>query len=77
MPFRSTPVGPVAGGIMGVFLVLALGLYCYRHHTTRITHSYMSSDSGGRMAHLDNELEEMDPMDDGANGGFDCWLLFT
>uniref|UniRef100_A0A2C9LCW0 Uncharacterized protein n=1 Tax=Biomphalaria glabrata TaxID=6526 RepID=A0A2C9LCW0_BIOGL len=32
---KSTPVGPVAGGIMGCFLLLALGVYCYRHHVHR------------------------------------------
>ncbi|CAG0923168.1 unnamed protein product [Notodromas monacha] len=29
---KSTPVGPVAGGIMAVFLFLALGAYCYWHY---------------------------------------------
>ncbi|KAK3767134.1 hypothetical protein RRG08_018006 [Elysia crispata] len=37
---KSTPVGPVAGGIMGCFLVLALGVYCYRHHVHRHNHHH-------------------------------------
>ena len=28
----STPIGPVAGGMMGCFLVLALAIYWYKHH---------------------------------------------
>ncbi|QQP57800.1 VWFA and cache domaincontaining protein 1like, partial [Caligus rogercresseyi] len=28
--FRSSPIGPVAGGIMGLFLFLSLSVYCYR-----------------------------------------------
>ena len=31
----STPIGPVAGGIMGCFLVLALAVYWYKHHIHR------------------------------------------
>ena len=29
----GAPIGPVAGGIMACFLVLALGVYCYRHYS--------------------------------------------
>ncbi|CAG0902432.1 unnamed protein product [Darwinula stevensoni] len=29
----GAPIGPVAGGIMACFLVLALGIYCYRHYS--------------------------------------------
>jgi len=32
---RNTPVGPVAGAILGTFLVLALAVYCYRHNMHR------------------------------------------
>ncbi|XP_042881004.1 VWFA and cache domain-containing protein 1-like isoform X1 [Penaeus japonicus] len=28
----GSPIGPVAGGIMAVFLVVALAVYCYRQH---------------------------------------------
>ena len=71
----STPVGPVAGGIMGCFLVLALGLYCYRHHATRGGHVYMGSlpDHAGRCGQLDNELEEIEPQDD--SGRKEVWFV--
>ena len=32
---KSMPVGPVAGGIMGCFLLLALAVYCYRCYSRR------------------------------------------
>jgi len=68
--FKSTPVGPVAGGIMGCFLVLALGVYCYRHHVHRNSHQYISSlpDTNLRMSNLDNELEEPEPLEEGGAG---------
>ncbi|XP_074642229.1 VWFA and cache domain-containing protein 1-like [Tubulanus polymorphus] len=60
---RTTPVGPVAGGIMGCFLVLALSVYCYRHHVHRHGHQYITSvhDTQVRMAQLDNEPEDIEP----------------
>lgn len=66
---KSTPVGPVAGGIMGCFLVLALGVYCYRHHVHRSAqHRYTAGlqpeGPPGRMAPLDNELEELESPED-------------
>ncbi|CAL4111949.1 unnamed protein product, partial [Meganyctiphanes norvegica] len=30
--YGSTPIGPVAGGIMAVFLIVAIAVYCYRQH---------------------------------------------
>ncbi|XP_013403576.1 VWFA and cache domain-containing protein 1-like [Lingula anatina] len=60
---KTTPVGPVAGGIMGVFLVLVLGIYCYRHHVHRTGHQYVTAvpDTQVRMSQLDNEPEELEP----------------
>ncbi|XP_022246418.1 VWFA and cache domain-containing protein 1-like isoform X1 [Limulus polyphemus] len=61
LTIKSTPVGPVAGGIMACFLVLALTFYCYRHHVQRGTSShYMPSapNTTFPMAQLDNEPEE-------------------
>ncbi|CAH1774319.1 unnamed protein product [Owenia fusiformis] len=68
--FKSTPVGPVAGGIMGCFLVLALGVYCYRHHVHRNNHQYVTTVTGadGRMAHLDNEPDELEAPEDLGSG---------
>ncbi|XP_022243736.1 VWFA and cache domain-containing protein 1-like isoform X1 [Limulus polyphemus] len=57
---KSTPVGPVAGGIMGCFLVLALAFYCYRHHVQRGPSPYMPSapNTTFPMSQLDNEPDE-------------------
>ena len=73
---RTTPVGPVAGGIMGVFLVLALGVYCYRHHAHRTSPHYGGSGSGSEGNGLRavagdeddciDELEDSSPDDMGA-----------
>ncbi len=48
----STPVGPVAGAIMGMFVVLVIVVYCYRHHVGRLVEgrnntSGMYNESGG------------------------------
>ncbi|KAG8226717.1 hypothetical protein J437_LFUL005534 [Ladona fulva] len=68
--FRSTPVGPVAGGIMGFFLILAIIIYCYRHHVHRNNHSYLSSvpDTAVRMSQLDNEVDDMDSHEESLPG---------
>ncbi|XP_064624547.1 VWFA and cache domain-containing protein 1-like isoform X2 [Lineus longissimus] len=67
---RTTPVGPVAGGIMGCFLVLALAVYCYRHHVHRNNHQYITSipDTGVRMSQLDNEQEDIEPHEEPGSG---------
>ncbi|XP_061168196.1 VWFA and cache domain-containing protein 1-like [Saccostrea echinata] len=69
IPMKSTPVGPVAGGIMGCFLVLALGVYCYRHHIHRNSHQYISNlpENQNRMSHFYEE-EPHEPADDIATG---------
>ncbi|GAB1599475.1 VWFA and cache domain-containing protein 1-like isoform X3 [Argonauta hians] len=56
---KTTPVGPVAGGIMGIFLVLALSVYCYRHQAHRASHQYVTSlpDNQARMSNY-YETEE-------------------
>ncbi|XP_060082073.1 VWFA and cache domain-containing protein 1-like [Ylistrum balloti] len=66
---KSAPVGPVAGGIMGCFLVLALGVYCYRHHIHRDSHQYITSlpDNPNRMSQY-YEAEEVEPTDDPGSG---------
>lgn len=66
---KSTPVGPVAGGIMGCFLLLALGVYCYRHHVHRHAHQYVSTlpDNPHRGSHYYND-EEPDGLDDTTAG---------
>jgi hypothetical protein len=58
---RSMPVGPVAGGIMGFFLLMALGVYCYRHHARGHSHSCNGSLPGeGRLRDSNNDLEDFD-----------------
>lgn len=71
MPMKSTPVGPVAGGIMGCFLVLALGVYCYRHHIHRNSHQYITNlpENQNRMSHFYEE-EPHEPADDVPAGQF-------
>ncbi|ELT96782.1 hypothetical protein CAPTEDRAFT_225126 [Capitella teleta] len=72
---KSTPVGPVAGGIMGCFLVLALGIYCYRNHVHRSAQPHYMAGlppdaTSGRRTSLDNELEELESLDEpGPAGG--------
>lgn len=68
----GTPVGPVAGGIMGCFIVLALGIYCYRHRAlTRAggRHPYHQALPGGGGGGVGAGFEELlegedDPPDD-------------
>ena len=69
---RSAPVGPVAGGIMGCFLVLAVAVYCYRHHVTqsRYAHAYLSAGMGNGSSDLRmNALDDGPPDIDGPSGG--------
>ncbi|XP_071440186.1 VWFA and cache domain-containing protein 1 isoform X2 [Hetaerina americana] len=68
--FRPTPVGPVAGGIMGFFLIIALIIYCYRHHVHRNNHSYLSSvpETAVRMSQLDNEVDDVDSHEESLSG---------
>ncbi|KAL5022166.1 hypothetical protein ScPMuIL_001321 [Solemya velum] len=65
---KSTPVGPVAGGIMGCFLVLALGVYCYRHHIHRNSHQYISTlpENQNRMSHYYDQDDPDQVEDPGA-----------
>ena len=69
---RSAPVGPVAGGIMGCFLVLAVAVYCYRHHVmqSRYAHAYLSAGMGNGSSDLRmNALDDAPPDMEGPNGG--------
>lgn len=63
------PVGPVAGGIMGCVLLLAIGIYCYRHHASRIGHRYEDSLPDGQRRLRDsaneNDFEEINDSYDG------------
>ncbi|VDP28509.1 unnamed protein product [Soboliphyme baturini] len=59
----STPIGPVAGGIMGVFVLLVVGVYWYRHLVTNIMNR-LNSSSGSRL-NSNDELEEEFHFDDG------------
>lgn len=74
-----TPVGPVAGGIMGIFVLLVAGVYWYRHHVVRLVEGrhgrYGSSGSASCLQRFDESAEEGYHFDDGsggsANGGDD------
>lgn len=66
---KSAPVGPVAGGIMGCFLMLALGVYCYRHRVHRNSLQYISTLPENQNRHSQfYETEEIEPMEDNGNG---------
>ena len=70
---KSLPVGPIAGGIMGCFLLLALGVYCYRHHIQRRYARYQGGGEGagpdgqGRLRDSanENDFEELDDLQSG------------
>ncbi|XP_054722418.1 VWFA and cache domain-containing protein 1-like, partial [Uloborus diversus] len=67
---KSTPVGPVAGGFIVFFLVVALGVYCYRNHVLRSSSSHYGSSSpetNFRMTQLNNEPDESDPYQEPIN----------
>jgi len=67
---KSTPVGPVAGGIMGCFLLLALGVYCYRCYSHR--HSRHCNGSLPGEARLRDSNVEFEDFDDANNGTVSC-----
>ena len=73
---RSTPVGPVAGGIMGCFLVLALSVYCYRHRIHRNAHQYISTlpENQNRMSHY-YDTDDIDPVEELGNGNQSSLIL--
>jgi len=76
--FKSMPVGPVAGGIMGCFLLIALGVYCYRHHVHRYSRRYQSSlpDGQGHLRDSTND-NEFDDLDDAHNGSLSFLFIFS
>ncbi|KAI0241312.1 VWFA and cache domain-containing protein 1 [Lamellibrachia satsuma] len=63
----SSPVGPVAGGIMGCFLVLAIAIYCYRRRVHRRTQlEYMTAGPDAHSAHPDlARIDSLDELDSG------------
>ncbi|KAL4236844.1 VWFA and cache domain-containing protein 1 [Mactra antiquata] len=66
---KSAPVGPVAGGIMGCFLMLALGVYCYRHRVHRNSLQYISTLPENQNRHSQfYETEDADQIEEHANG---------
>ena len=62
----SMPVGPVAGAIMGGFLLLALGVYCYRCYSHRRSHRCNGSLRGE--ARLGDSNIDFEDLDDANNG---------
>ena len=73
---RSTPVGPVAGGIMGCFLVLALSVYCYRHRIHRNSHQYISTlpENQNRISNY-YETDDIEPVEEPGNGNVSVYML--
>ena len=65
---KSMPVGPVAGGIMGCLLLLALGVYCYRCYARRRSHHCNGSLPGE--ARLRDSNIEFEDLDDANNGTY-------
>jgi len=69
---KSMPVGPVAGGIMGCFLLLALGVYCYRCYSHRHSrHCNGALPGEGRLRDSNLDFEDFD---DANNGTVSCRL---
>jgi len=59
--YKSTPIGPVAGGFIGIILTVGMAIYCYKLASQRQhLHAYMSSvpETAVRMSTLDNEVDE-------------------
>ena len=63
---KSMPVGPVAGGIMACFLLLALAIYCYRCYSRRRSHNCDGSLPGE--VRLRDSNVDFEDVDDGKNG---------
>ena len=73
LKYHSSPVGPVAGGIMGCFLVLAIAIYCYRRRVHRRTQlQYMTAGPDTNSAHPD--LAQIDSLDD-LDSGTGAYIL--
>lgn len=66
LPIGNAPVGPVAGGIMACFIILALSVYCFRAHSSRHGPHYITSltDNVLHHSHFDNECDEIEPHDE-------------
>ena len=70
---RGLPVGPVAGGVMAFFFLVAVSVYCYRQHGRRRGGASALYDAAGvmvggggaagaglRMSHFDHDLDDHD-----------------
>jgi len=69
---KSMPVGPVAGGVMGCFLLLALAVYCYRCYSRRRSRHCDGSLPGE--AHLRDSTVDFEDLD--ANDG-NLWHIHS
>ena len=58
---KSMPVGPVAGGVMGCFVLLALAVYCYRCYSRRRSRHCDGSLPGD--AHLHDSTVDFEDLD--------------
>lgn len=73
---KSTPVGPVAGGIMGFFLVLVLVIYCYRQRLHRSAGQYINAPGSNiQMSHL-NEADDIEPYEAYPGGNSNALATF-
>lgn len=68
---KHTPVGPVTGAVLGVLVVVALGLYCYKHGRARGSPSSGSSGAGecGTITDRDNYVYHELPALPGPSNG--------
>ncbi|CAL1284587.1 unnamed protein product [Larinioides sclopetarius] len=65
---KSTPFGPVAGGLITIFIFIIIIVYVIRSRRHNISHYGSSSpDSNFRMTQLNNEPEEMEPYQEQIN----------
>jgi hypothetical protein len=66
VPAGGAPVGPVAGGIMVCFIILALSFSFYRYHAIRHGPHYITSitDNVLHHSHFDNDYDENEPQEE-------------
>jgi hypothetical protein len=69
LTFKTASVGPVAGGILGCFLLIALIIYCYRQHIHGSRNQYTAaSGDQDNNCHIENEYDDFNAADDFMSG---------
>lgn len=72
LTLKSSPVGPVAGAFIFLFIGAAFVVYCYRNHLRSNSSHFGSStpdETNFRMTQLNNEPDETEPFQEPINSG--------